>query len=279
MHVERSSDKGRVAAVRPRRCRSTVWCALSYTTAQSVFYRNTFLPALPCRIPSRCCPRRVSRRVRYIPAIRELVACAGFTPDVRWIARTLSRGCSPPGCAAGARAKLEPPSAANSRAKPHGGRRFCTTVLARFGSAARGDPLYDADVQLGRLLRTAFLADYFNNEVFHRESRRVVNRGEAVNIVKRAIYSGRVNPFQARRSDAVATRCKLLPTPSALANNPDGLEHLAHAGRARPLVDDRIVTHSGITNCGKGVRDLESVKGGSATEISGVTDAAPRFRR
>jgi TnpA family transposase len=87
------------------------------------------------------------------------------------------------------------------------------TVLARFGSAARGDPLYDAGVQLGRLLRTAFLADYFTNEVFRRELRRVLNRGEAVNALKRAIYSGRVNPLQARRGDemqAVADALSLL---------------------------------------------------------------------
>ena len=39
-------------------------------------------------------------------------------------------------------------------------------ALARFGSAARGEPVYEAGVQLGRLLRTAFLADYFVNTPF-----------------------------------------------------------------------------------------------------------------
>jgi len=38
------------------------------------------------------------------------------------------------------------------------------TVMARLGSAARGDPLYDAGAQLGKLLRPAFLTDYFANE-------------------------------------------------------------------------------------------------------------------
>jgi hypothetical protein len=41
---------------------------------------------------------------------------------------------------------------------------LAVTVMARLGSAARGDPLYDAGVQLGKLLRTAFLTDYFVNE-------------------------------------------------------------------------------------------------------------------
>jgi hypothetical protein len=45
-------------------------------------------------------------------------------------------------------------------------------------------------VQLGKLLRTAFLADYFVNAGFRRELRRVLNRGEAVNALKRAIYTG-----------------------------------------------------------------------------------------
>ncbi|MGF6971010.1 TnpA family transposase [Paraburkholderia sp. WC7.3g] len=86
-------------------------------------------------------------------------------------------------------------------------------ALARFGSAARGDPIYDAGVQLGRLLRTTFLADYFVNAAFRRELRRVLNRGEAVNPLKRAIYTGRVGPAQARRVDemqAVADALSLL---------------------------------------------------------------------
>jgi TnpA family transposase len=48
------------------------------------------------------------------------------------------------------------------------------TALARFGSAARGDPIHGAGVQLGSLLRTAFLTDYFRNAGFRRELRRVL---------------------------------------------------------------------------------------------------------
>lgn len=66
------------------------------------------------------------------------------------------------------------------------GHASAVAALARFGSAARGDPIYEAGVQLGRLLRTAFLADYFVNTAFRRELRRVLNRGEAVNALKRA---------------------------------------------------------------------------------------------
>lgn len=93
------------------------------------------------------------------------------------------------------------------------GHASAVAVMARFGSAARSDPIYEAGVQLGRLLRTAFLADYFVNAAFRRELHRVLNRGEAVNALKRAIYTGRVSPAQARRAEemqAVADALSLL---------------------------------------------------------------------
>lgn len=86
-------------------------------------------------------------------------------------------------------------------------------VLMRFGSAARGDPLYDAGVELGKLLRTIFLCDYFVNPVFRRELLRVLNRGEATNALKRALYTGRVALYQARHEEemqAVADALSLL---------------------------------------------------------------------
>lgn len=93
------------------------------------------------------------------------------------------------------------------------GHASAVAALARFGSAARGDPLYQAGVQLGKLLRTVFLADYFVNAAFRRELLRVLNPGEAVNALKRAIYTGRVGPAQGRRADemqAVADALSLL---------------------------------------------------------------------
>lgn len=93
------------------------------------------------------------------------------------------------------------------------GQASAVAALARFGSAARGDPIYAAGVQLGRLLRTVFLADYFVNAAFRRELLRVLNRGEAVNALKRAIYAGRVSLAQGKRVDemrAVADALSLL---------------------------------------------------------------------
>ena len=93
------------------------------------------------------------------------------------------------------------------------GNASAVAALARFGFAARGEPVYEAGVQLGRLLPTAFLADYFVKTPFRQELRRVLNRGEAVNALKRAIYTGRISPAQANRPDemqAVADGFSLL---------------------------------------------------------------------
>ena len=98
-------------------------------------------------------------------------------------------------------------------ASVHSGHTSAISVLARFGSAARGDPLYEVGVGIGRLLRTVFLADYFVNPAFRRELLRVLNRGEATNALKRLIYTGRVANYQAKSEDemqAVADALSLL---------------------------------------------------------------------
>jgi TnpA family transposase len=101
----------------------------------------------------------------------------------------------------------------NLAAAVSSGHASAVATLARFGSAATGDPVYDAGVQLGKLLRTSFLSDYFTNPSFRHELRRVLNRGEAVNAMKRSIYTGRIAPAQAKRAEemqAVADALNLL---------------------------------------------------------------------
>jgi TnpA family transposase len=98
-------------------------------------------------------------------------------------------------------------------ASVHSGHTSAVSVMARFGSAARGDPLYEVGVGIGRLLRTIFLVDYFVNPAFRRELLRVLNRGEATNALKRLIYTGRVANYQAKSEDemqAVADALSLL---------------------------------------------------------------------
>jgi TnpA family transposase len=64
-------------------------------------------------------------------------------------------------------------------------------------------------VQFGRLLRTAFLTDYFVNDAFRRELLRVLNRGEAVNALERTIYTVGWPPTK----QSATTRCRRWLTP------------------------------------------------------------------
>ena len=74
-------------------------------------------------------------------------------------------------------------------------------ALQRFGSAAKGDPTHTAGTQLGRLLRTVFLCDYYSKPTFRRELHRVLNHGESVHALERAIFTGKVAPARGRRPD------------------------------------------------------------------------------
>lgn len=100
-------------------------------------------------------------------------------------------------------------------ASAYSGHTSAINVLARFGSAACGDPLYEVGVMIGRLLRTVFLAGYFVNPAFRRELLRVLNRGEATNALKRLIYTGRVPGYQAKSEDEMQVVANAL---SLLAN-------------------------------------------------------------
>lgn len=74
-------------------------------------------------------------------------------------------------------------------------------ALHRFGHASKGDPVYEAGQQLGKLLRTIFLCDYYTKPGFRRELHRVLNRGESVHTLNRAIHSGRIPHHKARTDD------------------------------------------------------------------------------
>jgi TnpA family transposase len=74
-------------------------------------------------------------------------------------------------------------------------------VLEKMGSAAQGDPLHKAADHLGKLLRSLYLCDFFSNEDFRREIHTLLNRGESVHQLQRAVFHGRVLPERGRRSD------------------------------------------------------------------------------
>ena len=82
---------------------------------------------------------------------------------------------------------------------------FATAALDRFGSAALGDPICNAGDALGRLLRSLYLCDYLSNPMFRTEVLDLLNQGEAVHSLQRAIHNGMINARQGRTTEELGT--------------------------------------------------------------------------
>jgi TnpA family transposase len=76
-----------------------------------------------------------------------------------------------------------------------------TEALDRFGSAAAGDLVYEAGEALGKLLRTLYLCDYLSNAVFRVEILDLLNQGEAVHSLQRAIHNGMITAKHGRTTE------------------------------------------------------------------------------
>lgn len=93
------------------------------------------------------------------------------------------------------------------------GRVTADWVISRMGSDGDGDPVKHGFEQLGKLLRTVFLCDYHTNPEFYREVRTLLNRGESVHTLQRAISPGRIQHSRARSKeerDAISSAHTLL---------------------------------------------------------------------
>ena len=80
-----------------------------------------------------------------------------------------------------------------------------TEALDRFGSAAAGDPVYEAGNELGKLLRTLYLCDYLSNPVFRGEILDLLNQGEAVHSLQRAVHNGVITAKHGRTMEELGT--------------------------------------------------------------------------
>jgi TnpA family transposase len=83
----------------------------------------------------------------------------------------------------------------------HCGRVNANVAMQWLSSAAQGDPMRRAADQLGRLLRTIFLCDYFTLPDFRREMHKVLNRGESVHTLQRVVHYGKIPTDRGRRRD------------------------------------------------------------------------------
>jgi TnpA family transposase len=121
------------------------------------------------------------------------------------------------------------------------GRVSAVTLLQRLGSAAGGDALYRAADHLGKLLRTIFLCDYFAQPEFRREIHTLLNRGESVHQLQRAIYYGRIAPERGRRTEemvAISGAHALLAN-AVLAWNTTRMDHtVQQLRRGKVCIED-----------------------------------------
>jgi TnpA family transposase len=81
-----------------------------------------------------------------------------------------------------------------------------TMALRRYGSAARGEPLYGTGVALGKLVLTCYLCDYLSQPDFRREVLRILGHGESVHALQRAIHHGRPVSKRGRRREALVAQ-------------------------------------------------------------------------
>ena len=79
-----------------------------------------------------------------------------------------------------------------------------TEALDRFGSAAAGDPVYEAGDELGKLLRTLYLCDFLSNLAFRGDILDLLNQGEAVHSLQRAIHNGGITAKHGRTTEQLA---------------------------------------------------------------------------
>jgi TnpA family transposase len=79
-----------------------------------------------------------------------------------------------------------------------------TEALDRFGAAARGDPVHAGGDALGKLLRTLHLCDYLSNLAFRTEMLDLLNQGEAVHSLQRAIHHGLIPAKRGRTTEQLA---------------------------------------------------------------------------
>jgi TnpA family transposase len=71
-------------------------------------------------------------------------------------------------------------------------------ALEQYGSASRGNPVHETGVALGKLLRSIYLCDYFGNPEFRNGVLDLLNQGEAVHSLQRAIHSGTIGAAHGR---------------------------------------------------------------------------------
>jgi TnpA family transposase len=74
-------------------------------------------------------------------------------------------------------------------------------ALEQYGSVSQGDPIRSTGTALGKLLRSIYLCDYFGNKEFRDGVLNLLNQGEAVHSLQRAIQPGTIGARHGRSAE------------------------------------------------------------------------------
>ena len=74
-------------------------------------------------------------------------------------------------------------------------------ALEQYGSVSQGDPICTTGIALGKLLRSIYLCDYFGNTEFRDGVLDLLNQGEAVHSLQRAIQPGTIGARHGRSAE------------------------------------------------------------------------------
>jgi TnpA family transposase len=74
-------------------------------------------------------------------------------------------------------------------------------LIERFGSAAKGNPVYETGAAIGALVRTIHLCDYLANEGYRRTIHALLAQGEAVHTLQRTIHDGPITSAHGRLTE------------------------------------------------------------------------------
>lgn len=128
------------------------------------------------------------------------------------------------------------------------GRLTAREGLQRLGSAAKGDKLHSTADEIGKLLRTIFLCDYFSKPEFRREMHALLDRGESVHQLQRAVHQGRIGTQRGRRRDELwaISGAHTLLTNAIIAWNTMKMQQVVDDWKARRQpIDDNWVRRMG----------------------------------
>ncbi len=132
------------------------------------------------------------------------------------------------------------------------GKCSAVQIMARFGSDARGQSVYEGGLQFGKLLLSIYLIDYFLNPAFRREVRHALNRGESLHTLQRAIHAGKIPAQLSKRYESIAAVSSALSLMcnAVMAWNAKhmqaGLERIQANGQEPPVLDLRRIAPTEI---------------------------------